>query len=281
LAGGRILTSVPPIFFRNPTGGVVRVKKGTPSLKRGRFQKRKPAESSRAKQNKPSPIKVVDQLWVKHPPKGEWPIEDMKRLPNGYVTIMDFPSVPQAVEHGVFVETPTKEFHKTRSAFAGMKAFVGAYHHGLYPDIFVLEWLTKIFEQYGESEGKISLEDLLGIRNKKGPKTDVFSQRKKQVRDHQLCLHMCILIQGFGLGAKEAAPAVAAAFKDHTEGIQSLTAGEIAKRFGRVAWKAFRKSYAKSPIHKHWPEINRRTYLLQYPISALPPRLHHLMQASS
>jgi hypothetical protein len=217
---------------------------------------------------------------VKHPPTGEWSVMDMKRLPNGYVTSKDCSSLEDALQHDK-LEIHTKEFRKTGAPLAGMQAFVGAYRRGLYPDIHVLKWVTKIFEQWGQSEAKISLDDLFRIRTKKGPKTDVFSQSKKQERDLQLCVHMCILIQGFGLGAKEAAPAVAATFKDRTEGIQSLTAGEIAKRFGRVEWKAFRKRYAESPIHERWSEINRRTYLLQYPISALPPRLHRLMKQAS
>jgi hypothetical protein len=138
-----------------------------------------------------------------------------------------------------------------------------------------MEWVARIFEQYVKSEGKIGLEDLFGIRQKLGPKTDVFSKNKERERDLFLCIHMCILTKGFKLPVKEAAPAVADAFKDRFQSIECLAASVISSRFQRKEWKEFRERYARSPFHEQMTtDEKKRSYLMQYPLSSLPSRLH-------
>jgi len=91
----------------------------------------------------------------------------------------------------------------------GALLFINCLKYGVYPPADVLEWISEAFRGWIESDGRKSLDELLGIKPARG-KSPLPKQRRKKAALSDAAHIIHLLVESFGLSAGKAAELVAA-----------------------------------------------------------------------
>lgn len=133
------------------------------------------------------------------------PMENSKDLETrAYVTDLDLD-----LDTSLLLRARANKFEETRNPIYALEAFIIAYGAGLYPPLFVLEWLYNSFQAYHISNGNEKIDDLLGFTGR------VFKKLIEEDRDECLMYNIWRLIKFEGYDIKRAAEMVSQQLKDN------------------------------------------------------------------
>lgn len=174
----------------------------------------------------------------------------------------------------IAIQGRVNELVDTGSPLAGIEAFLAALHFGFYPPQSVLRWMEQALLKWHEHEGRMSMDEAMGLR---GFKTPVFKAALLHDRDERLMLEMDNLIF-LGATRPEAAGLVARRMEQEDWNkslwdLPDLDAETIGKK--HVAWS---KDQDKRLLHESLQRITAdpawvRSFLSKYDHLYLPKAL--------
>ena len=119
-----------------------------------------------------------------HPPKEV--IQDNLNKRPAYITDMElFDLIP---DKQVFIGLKMKKgpYEKTKNPVYLIEAFLLAHENGIYPPMWVLNFMAEVFKKYHSTLGEISLDKLFGFKGWRGQEPAFKSIMKKEERDEML-----------------------------------------------------------------------------------------------
>lgn len=139
-----------------------------------------------------------------------------------------------------------------------LEAFVAFHHLGLYPPLWVLNWLDEVFNSYLKLGGKKSLEALLGAKRGKG-QTPVFKEAAA-IGGETAMMREIAGLTILGIGIEDAALMVERRWRQCK--VKCPSADTLAERFVKRGWsKMFKPLKTAFAI----PSELRKTLLEAYP----------------
>ena len=123
-------------------------------------------------------------------------------------TRQDFDGV-EALHDFIGIESRLRDFRKINKPLALIEIFLLSMKNGVYPPVGVLRLIESAFLEYYKSEGKVSLDQTMGLDKKRGT-TPPFKKMLMHHRNDRLFHQMDILIY-LGATRDDAATLVAAA----------------------------------------------------------------------
>ena len=240
--------------------------------KKARRSKRT-AKDVAAKSDTSQEFDMVVDLWIKEPPSGTSPIEDLSKLPSLYTSEMDeeLPIVSR-----LLVISRTSRFQETKNPILAIEAFLIAREMKLYPPMWVLDWLEKSFKTFHDAQGKQSFDKILGLVPGRG-QSPLFKTLIEEERDQMLALDMWRLIVLFNVSIDRAAEMVARRLEDAPR--WNKTAYEIRPLAEKTLVDRYKKKWKKvfdSPEQRHrllrsWTKLQADEYLKKFPADAYGP----------
>jgi hypothetical protein len=182
------------------------------------------------------------------------------------------------VDTSLALRGSTMSFKETGDTLAALRAFVVAHEAGLYPPLWALEWLVKGLKEYHCSNGKRSLDQLLGFTGGKG-QAPVYKKAFVNDRNEDLCLHIFRLNRFAGYTVKQAARMVAAWLNRTRDWdktglrLRAPTAGTLEKEYS-AKWRGLFEKMFDGLTEKMAEDFerNREGYLKAFRQRASNPR---------
>lgn len=155
---------------------------------------------------------------------------------------------------------------KSNPLFA-MEVFLAHNAMGLYPPLWVLDWLNEAFADYLKADGKGDFSALLGVKRGKGQRT-IFDEARA-VNAEVALLREIAFLNALGAPISEAAEMVAGRLK--AVGCEPLSAETMADRFSKRQWRAYvdliKDALSTAPLDELIRQIKKN-----YPPHTLPNR---------
>jgi hypothetical protein len=156
---------------------------------------------------------------------------------------------------------------KSNSVFA-MEVFVVLHAVGLYPPLWILNWLNDAFSDYLKSKGEESLDRLLGVKRNKG-QTPVIKEAAHISAEIKIMHAIGMLISMLNISIEDAAIMVAR--KLESQGIKCPTPEVLAERYTKRGWsKAFQLIQSSLPTIS---DDMKKNIIAQYPEDSIPTKL--------
>lgn len=180
----------------------------------------------------------VLELWVKEPPAGFTPIEDLGKLPSPYTTEID---KELSFETCMLLTMRRRQFKKTKNPIFAIEAFLIARESKLFPPMWVLNWLGEAFKKYHSGQGTQSLEKMFGLVPGRG-QSPLFKALGEEERDEMLALDVWRLRTLFNVSIETAATMVSRRLEETPDwnksryALHALSAKTIEDRY-KKKWK--------------------------------------------
>jgi hypothetical protein len=171
----------------------------------------------------------------------------------------------------VAIQARLNEFVETGSPLAAIEAVITAMRLGVYPPQSVLRWMEQAFLNWHEHEGKMSMDEAMGLR---GAKTPVFKQALLRDRDDALMLEMEKLI-ALKATREQAAGLVARRMEDEDWNKSMWDLSDLATDTLIDNHKAWSKNHDGRVLHEALGRITAdpawvRSFLSKYDPTYLP-----------
>jgi hypothetical protein len=142
-------------------------------------------------------------------------------------------------------------------------------HHamGLYPPLWVLDWLNEAFAEFLESEGESDLLGLLGVKRGKGKRT-IFDEARA-VNIETGLMHEISLLNALGVSIVDAATMVEA--RNAVLGRAIVSADTLAERFTKRHWRGYADLIKEALANLSHDELIGE-FKKQYPAEHLPAK---------
>jgi len=213
------------------------------------------------KKEKAKPILIKDiSVFTRFPPDSNdikyfefqnWPdlynqVRQHLRGCQGYVADFDIET-----DTSILLHMRQMSFEKTKNPIYAIEGFLLAKNANLYPPFWVLEWLSKGFEEYHKSNGRKPIDQLLGFTGK------VFKKLIEEDRDEWLMMNIWRLTRFCGFNEKTAAKMVSQNLKNtpgwNKTGIKKIRTPEgptLASRYSAEGWAHIFDSYPEESIKR-------------------------------
>lgn len=243
------------------------IKKATP--------KQKPKEKLRKKKAlfKEESIEKTFPIYTLHPPIREfqgdiiesdtWRAEHLNKKP-AHMTEIELPGdspnyIPLICRKG--------QFEKTKNPIYAIEAFLLAHEAGLYPPLWVLEYMTKVFWEYHNSKGKKSLDKLFEL-NKRGRHSKKFKLVLIEDRN-QMLMRDVFRLSVLGYSIINASEMVVRRLEETDWDktglkLESLNAGSIEQIYLRT-WKKIFDCKRNHKFITEWLKNNKDAFLNTFP----------------
>lgn len=161
---------------------------------------------------------------------------------------------PHGVDDKTQVALITKRgsFYSSRNPTYAIEAFLLATQAGLYPPVWVVEWLANGFKKWHSNEGKENLDTILGLRGT--GKDPAYPAALKADRDQLVCLDMARLRE-LGVSISKAAALAVGRLEDK---LTNTSKWEVKGYDVERAKQLYRAS--------HWPGVFEKTTTSRYPL---------------
>ena len=126
---------------------------------------------------------MIAQAYIKLPSKDEIPIEDLEAHPN-LISEMDLDFEPS-----MLLGMRKSQFKKTGNPVYLIEALIISHREKLFPQEWILNYLSEKFLEYHDSNGEKSLEKILGFSAGRGKDT-AFKEVIKKDRDDMLMMEI-------------------------------------------------------------------------------------------
>lgn len=131
-----------------------------------------------------------------------------------------------------------------------MEAFVAAHHVGIYPPLWVLDWLYGAFSEFLTSPDEQDLAKLLLVKRGRGK--PLVKEEAQRVQVETAALNQILALTATGKSIMDAAVIVADQFE--SQGMECQSAETLAERFTKRGWGLLAKELKKaakeaSPAH--------------------------------
>lgn len=161
-------------------------------------------------------------------------------------------------------------FKRDGSPLSVLEAFLAAYQGGIYPPVWVLDYMANIFKTFHDSWGTRSLDELFGF-NKKG-RGGAFQKAIEEGRDEILCRNVARLEQLFGFDRKTACKLEVErlhATKDFNKTplltLKTKLSWRTLEARYRKKWASLYKYDKKKELWKKWVKDHGEEFLSHYP----------------
>ena len=156
---------------------------------------------------------------------------------------------------------------KNNPVFA-MEVFMAFHALGLYPPLWILNWLNDAFSDYLKSKGEESLDRLLGVKRNKG-QTPVIKEAAHISAEIKIMHAIGMLISMLNISIEDAATMVAR--KLENQDIKCPTPEVLAERYTKRGWsKAFQLIQSSLPM---LADDMKKNIIAQYPEDSIPTKL--------
>lgn len=214
---------------------------------------------------------LIEYAYVKHPPE-EMTDEDVKEW-RGLVLESE---LPLEVRSQLWMKRYELKEEKKKAVYA-IEVFLNAHENGLYPPLEVLDYLAGIFKDFHVSQGRKSIDRLMGFTAGKG-QAPIFKKFAEKERDARLCLDVHRLNLVFGVAVNDAAYMVARRLEDTEKwdntGFNLKTIG--ADRLAVIYKKNWRKIFKECDDlfqKEDWSPGKKKNFLALFPPDSLPNSL--------
>jgi hypothetical protein len=210
-------------------------------------------ELSRAK---PDEIMALGERILKYSQEHEPCIADAE-IPIIVAAILSF--CQENIHGGIYPGTQ-------RNPVYAMEAFTTFHRLGLYPPLWVLNWLNDAFAAYLKSGGTESLQTLLGVTRRKG-QTPIFKEAVA-VSTEGATMQEIVGLTLLGISIEDAAFMVEQRLRDRK--IKCPSADTLAARFVKKGWSRIAKS--QKAVANTVPPETRKKLFAAYPRDAIPQK---------
>jgi len=218
---------------------------------------------------------ILLECFTLHPPKKEISVEDLKRI-SAYVTELELTKTMDNVSEKALL-TKGGTFERTNNPVYAIEAFLLTHKAGLYPPIWVLNFMAKVFTKYHETFGEVSLDDLFGFKKWKG-QDPAFKQVMNEERDEILMIDV-FRLHLLGFSIEDASYMVAMKLKE-TQGWDRTGLG-LRKLSAKTIEFKYKKDWKKNLEYKHfkkatqkWLNENKKSFLNSFPPESFPHHHH-------
>lgn len=216
---------------------------------------------------------IDDILWdayTLHPPEGEFRVDELPQIP------ANVPENGIDVETNISLKMKKSEYEKTKNPLLIIEAFLIAHEAGIYPPMWVVNFLYAGFKEYHDSQGLKDLDKLFGLKKGKG-QSFIFKSFIEEDRDSILCLDVYRLQTAFNYSVEEASYMVARRLEE-TENwnkspfkINKIREETIKDRYLKKWKKIYDKDFIRDEILS-WTKEEKKKYIKQFPEDSYPVR---------
>ena len=148
-----------------------------------------------------------------------------------------------------------------------MEIFLTFHALGLYPPVWVLDWLSKAFSAYLKSKGEKNLDVLLGAKRTKG-QTAVFKEARAVAIECTI-MEEIMLLKFLGISVENAAAMVASRLE--SKNLKCPSAETLAERYIKRGWSKAFQVVRDSLLEI--PDNVKKAIVSQYPEDSIPAKL--------
>lgn len=222
---------------------------------------------------------MILEAFTLHPPDKEMPPEDLKKY-SAYITeveLFDSLEPKGKFEDYMALKSRGGQFEKTKNPVYSIEAFLIAHENGIYPPMWVLNFIADKLREFHKVMGKKSLDAVFGFKKGRGQKgkgaTPLFKKLCEDERDEILHLHVFRLTL-LGYTIEDASEMVARKLEetkgwDKTElKLKSLKGSVIGDRYKKKWTKIYNDKTFKE-ASKKWLTDHKDEFLKSFPEDCL------------
>lgn len=236
--------------------------------------------------------RMVINGYVPLPPKEDTPENLRKR--QAYITELDLLDLKG---DPLILPCKGESFKETKNPVYLIEAYLLAYRNGIYPPLWVMDFIAGAFEKYHKAHGyeqytnreRTTLDQLFGFGKGKG-ETLSFKKLLLEQRDEKLMIDICRLRKLFNVSIETAVKMVAAKLSAMPYDDFDRTGLKLKKiGFDKLKEKYFKKwkgllegdnvfaeRFAETLLK--WTEGDKVTYLKTFPLDCVPHSLKRLLK---
>jgi hypothetical protein len=175
------------------------------------------------------------------------------------------------------VRKKVKQFRKTRNPALCVEIFLLAKTAGVAYPAVILKSLHEWFKQWYESQGKIPLDEIMGLKPSRG-KTPPYLVLLLEDRDRML-FDKVARLKSMGVNIEKAVEIVDRGFeaaKDWNKSLWKLrkvNADTIARNYWKWPERKEMEQFYNAPDNPLWTAKHKRDFLRQFPPDSLPQEL--------
>lgn len=209
-------------------------------------------------------------ILTKFPPKEHLSTSDLSKIPAHFK-----PESEQDLnsQFWVFLIGHGVAFKKTKNPIYAIEVFCFAHERGVYPPVWVLDYMAEIFNDWRKLGGTKSLDELFELKPLQG-QSPLYKTDAEERRDERLCNDVFILKHYFGFTVEEACHMVARQLEDDQDWnktqfkLKAIKDDTIKDRYKRKWRKIYKTLYADGTLV--FPEESRIPFLEQFPKDSFP-----------
>ena len=190
---------------------------------------------------------LPDGVWIIDSDKEDEFLKQNLDFQRSYVTQRDLD--PQTF---LLLQMREKSFQETQNPVYAIEAFLLTRENGLYPPFWILDWLSKGFEEYHKSNGQKQIGPLLGFTGRS------FKKLIEKDRDEWLMENVWRLNKFCSYDVKAAAMMVAEYLKRNPQWnktglkLRTLDGPTLASRYSAEGWEQTFNQIGREKIQTEW-----------------------------
>lgn len=167
-------------------------------------------------------------------------------------------------------------FKKTKNPIYAIETFVFAHKAGIYPPLWVLNYMAEIFDDWKNLNGKKSLDELFELKPMPG-QAPLYQKDKEERRDEMLCMDVYALNTFFDFTIEEACYMAARRLEESDNwnktslDLKAISADTIKDRYKRKWGKIIRFLYDSGELQELNQKEDKIAFLKQFPKDSFPP----------
>jgi hypothetical protein len=228
---------------------------------------KQPTASFGVKSRIPDDRSLVLDLWVKEPPAGTFPTEELDKLPSPYLSEWN-----EDVSHEarLILMGHKMRFEQHKNPILAIEAFLTARAAKIFPPAWILDWLEDAFKKFHDGQGKQSLEKILRLVPRRG-QSPLFKALAEEERDEMLALDVWRVMALFNTSLATASYMVSERLKEtpdwnkSTFRLRSLSAKTIADRYKKKWKKILDRPDMRNRFLRDWSKEKATEYLNKFP----------------
>ena len=207
-----------------------------------------------------------------NPPKSNISQEELNKIP-AHIKITPNYLYDNALIDHLFQRATA--FKKTTNPIYAIEAFLIAHDAGLYPPMWVLNYMAEIFNDWHELQGTKSLDELFELKPIPG-QARLYKTDKEERRDEQLCGHVYLLKTLFDFTIEEASYMASRRLEETPNwnktqfDLKAITDYTIQDRYYKKWGKIYSSLYPKEDIIMTKEE--KIEFLKQFPKDSFPTK---------
>ncbi|MDH3973499.1 MAG: hypothetical protein OEV42_04380 [Deltaproteobacteria bacterium] len=222
------------------------------------------------------PENIADLIYfTKHPPDIEVPPKELQGWPAHFrISRENIENPSDEVNH---LSQLGMAFKNTNNPIYTFEAFSVAHKKGIYPPMWVLNFMSEVISDWISLGGTKSLDELFEINTCQG-QAPLYKKDKEERRDEMLCLDVFVLNTFFNFTIEEACNMTARRLEENPDWnktghkLKEISEETIKDRYKRK-WKKIIRTLCENGVIE-FPDMDSKegkiNYLKQFPEDAFP-----------